>query len=501
MIAKPPATPRTLTLTRARLAGPLPDGDGQLMDIVLRDDRVHAIHPTGTVQNKGESVDLDGRVVMPGLWDHHVHFDMWALRESRLDVSPARSAAECAALVRARLAERPPDPGATLVGTGFQDGTWPDLPTAELLDACAGPVPVVLISHDIHCAWLNTEALRRWAPSLRSDGLVREQDCYELVARLNDLPAEHLDALVAESVRRAHTRGTVGIVEFERRPNLDSWARRARSGVTMRVACGVYTDHLDDAIRRGLATGDVLPGTRGLVEMGSFKIVVDGSLNTRTAWCHDAFPGLDGEDAFGLQAVAAGDLRDLVGRAHAAGIASAVHAIGDRANTLALDTFETTGARGTIEHAQLLSTRDLGRFARLGVAASVQPRHVIDDRDVADRHWRGRTERAFPLASLLSAGARVLFGSDAPVAPLDPWVSMASAVSRAGRGQRPWHAEQRISVDQALRASTRHDRLAPGVPADLAVLAADPRALDAEELAAMPVEATVVAGELVHRRW
>ncbi|MFI6296511.1 amidohydrolase family protein [Nonomuraea sp. NPDC050790] len=478
------------TLTRARLAG------GELVDIVLRGGLVADVRPSGAVPHEGVALDLDGRVVMPGLWDHHVHFDMWALKESRLDVSAARSAAECAALVERRLRERPPEPGATLVGTGFQDGTWPDSPTAESLDARSGAVPVVLISHDIHCAWLNTAALRRW--EVRSDGLVREEDCYALVARVNDLPDEHLDALAAESVRRAHARGVVGIVEFERRPNLDAWERRVRSGVTMRVACGVYTDRLDDAIERGLATGDVLPGTRGLVEMGSFKIVVDGSLNTRTAWCHDAFPGLGGEGAFGVRAVGDDELRELVARAHAAGIASAIHAIGDRANTLALDTFERTGARGTVEHAQLLTGSDLGRFARLGVAASVQPRHVIDDRDVADRHWAGRTERAFPLASLLSAGARVLLGSDAPVAPLDPWVSIASAVSRAGLGQSPWHPEQRISVGQALRASTRHPRLAPGVPADLVVLAADPHALGAQELAAMPVEGTLIAGEPVY---
>ncbi|WP_202875245.1 amidohydrolase, partial [Kribbella albertanoniae] len=486
------------TLTRVRLVS-TSSGSGRLMDVVLRDGRIAAVYPSGGVPAKGEIVDLDGRVVIPGLWDHHVHFDMLALSESRLDVSSASSAAECAALVGERLAGR--STGTTLVGTGFQDGTWLDRPTAELLDKHSAGVPVVLISHDIHCAWLNTEALRRWVPGLRSDGLVLEQDCYELVARVNDLPVAELDVLVAESVRRAHARGTVGIVEFERRPNLDSWQRRTRAGVSMRVACGVYTDHLDDAIHRGLATGDVLPDTRGLVEMGSFKIVVDGSLNTRTAWCHEAFPGLKGEAAYGVQAVQADDLDELVRRAHVAGIASAVHAIGDRANTLALDTFERTGARGTIEHAQLLSTDDLGRFAQLGVAASVQPRHAIDDREVADKHWAGRTERAFPLASLLAAGARLLLGSDAPVAPLDPWVSIASAVTRTDPGQEAWHAEQRISVSQALAASTRHARIEPGQPADLVVLAADPHTLDVERLATLPVEATVVAGELVHGNW
>lgn len=107
-------------------------------------------------------------------------------------------------------------------------------------------------------------------------------------------------------------------------------------------------------------------------------------------------------------------------RAAAHGIEPAVHAIGDRANTVALDAFEAVRCRGRIEHAQLLSPEDLPRFARLGVTAGVQPRHATDDRDVADRHWAGRTERAFAYADLLAAGARLEFGSDAPVSPLDP---------------------------------------------------------------------------------
>jgi hypothetical protein len=281
---------------------------------------------------------------------------------------------------------------------------------------------------------------------------------------------------------------------LDRKPKALSGGQRQRVAMGRR---GVYAEHLDDVIERGLATGDVLPGTSGLVEMGSLKVLLDGSLNTRTAWCYHPFPGVEPEAVHGMRVVEPDALHDLVARAYAVGMASALHAIGDRANTLALDTFEATGASGTIEHAQLIARQDLARFARLGVAASVQPRHAIDDRAVAERHWSGHTDRAFLLASLLGAGARILLGSDAPVAPLDPWVTIASAVARTDDEQPPWHGEERLTLDQALAASTRHPQLTRGAPADLVVLDADPWDAGADVLSAMPVEATMIAGEFV----
>jgi predicted amidohydrolase YtcJ len=117
----------------------------------------------------------------------------------------------------------------------------------------------------------------------------------------------------------------------------------------------------------------------------------------------------------------------------------------------------------------------------------------MDDRDVADRYWAGRTGRAFALRSLLDAGARLLFGSDSPVAPLDPWVTMAAAVGRARDGLGPWHPEQAVTIDEALDASTR-SRIAVGEPADLVVTQVDPRAATADELRSMPVDGTLLAG-------
>src|SRR5690606_36175563 len=112
------------------------------------------------------------------------------------------------------------------------------------------------------------------------------------------------------------------------------------------------------------------------------------------------------------------------------------------------------------------------RFAALGVTASVQPEHAMDDRDIAEELWGDRTERAFPLADLRRAGVPLALGSDAPVAPLDPWAAVAAAVTRSRDGREPWHPEQSLDLRTALEASVggRSFDLGPGAPADLAVL-------------------------------
>jgi predicted amidohydrolase YtcJ len=242
------------------------------------------------------------------------------------------------------------------------------------------------------------------------------------------------------------------------------------------------------------------------LRVGPYKLITDGALNTRTAWCVDEYPGLDGQsDSHGLLTVAPELMLLQMRTALEAGLRPAVHAIGDKANQLVLDAFEQlqsfrgSASLGSIEHAQLLTRTDISRFAALGVVASVQPEHAMDDRDVADRYWAGRTGRAFPLKSLLAAGAELAFGSDAPVAPLDPWLAIAAAVGRARDGREPWHAEEAISVQDALAATTGGRReVRIGDSADLAVCDQDPWSASANELRTLQVAATLLAGRFTH---
>lgn len=469
-----------------------------LVDVTIDDGHIASIVPAASGSVRGlESIDLDGRWLMPGLWDTHVHFTQWALHRSRLDLSRVGSAAEAASVVAAAAR---PEHGFPLVGAGFQDGLWPDAPTAALLDAVAPDIAVVLVSHDLHSCWVNSRALERYAPTiergseLHRSGLLREDDCFAVMRQLDDVPAGVLDEWVGHAAAEAASRGVVGVIDMEMAWNLETWSRRQTDGVdSLRVEFGIYTQHLDRAIAEGLRSGDRISE---LLTVGPFKIITDGSLNTRTAYCYDAYPGL-AVDAHGLLTVAPERLVELMAQAWAGRITPAVHAIGDHANALALDAFDAVRCPGSIEHAQLVSEVDFARFAALGVVASVQPEHAMDDREVADRYWAGRTERAFALRSLVDAGARITLGSDAPVAPLDPWVAIAAAVGRGRDGLAPWHPEQGLSAAEAIEASVR-TRVAEGEVADLVVTELDPYSGGPDSLRSMPVALTMLGGRLTH---
>jgi predicted amidohydrolase YtcJ len=489
-----------ILLRGARLAS-----GGTPQDVLIADGRVAAIGGLNGAHDATDEVILGGRFVLPGLWDHHMHFDQWAQVRARLDVSFAHSAADAVRLVAARLDQRGRDVVAPLVGYGFRDALWPDLPHRALLDAVAEDVPVVLVSADLHCAWLNTAALRQFGAGEHESGLLREEAAMSAVGNVNVVAEDAGDAYAADAARAAAARGVVGIVDMEKPWPLPAWRRRMAAGNrSLRVVSSVWAECLADVIEQGLRTGDVIDDTGGLLTMGPLKVITDGSLNTRTAYCYDAYEGsAEGADGHGMSLISVGELVQLMQRARAAGLACAIHAIGDRANNEALQAFFDSEARGSIEHAQLLDDDDIRRFAEWGVVASVQPEHAMDDRDVADRYWPGRTRRAFALRSLLDAGATLALGSDAPVAPLDPWIAIAAAVHRTRDDREPWHPEQEITFNEAFLASMpparRHLTIRVGDPADLMVLDADPFAATAAALRAMPVAATMLAGTWTHQ--
>jgi predicted amidohydrolase YtcJ len=458
------------------------------VDLRIEDDTIAEMGSIATTAD--EIVDLEGRWLSAGLWDHHVHFNQWAMQSQRLDVSSASSAAETARLIAAAIVPGPPTP---FVAFGFRDGLWPDVPNLADLDSVSSD-PVVVASGDLHAVWLNSAALRLYGYPEGETCLLREDDAFRIFARIDAVDDAQLDRWVDGAALAAAAKGIVGIVDYEMAWNLGSWARRQASGTdSLRVEIGVYTDHLERAVEQGLRTGDRLGE---LLTMGCFKILIDGSLNTRTAYCWDEYVGQPGE--FGMLTVPQARLTELMTRASGAGIEPAVHAIGDRAATFALDAFQAVGCRGRIEHAQFVASADIPRFAELGVAASLQPDHAMDDRDVADHYWAGRTDRAFPLRSLVDAGATVLLGSDAPVSPLDPWRTIAAAVGRSRDGRTPWHPEQAITAAEAVRASTR-STVAVGQPADLVVTERDPLDSSPDQLSDMRVFATLLGGRFTHR--
>lgn len=471
--------------------------DDEPVDLHLADGRIVDIAPTGALPARGEVIEADGAWAVPGLWDNHVHTVQWALAAERVPLGEADSAAGAARLMR----DAPVLPDGRRIGAGFRDALWPDRPSVAALDAETGVVPTYLINADVHSVWLNSAALAREG-FRANDGLLREEDAFEISRRLNAVDPAHSDEAVIRAGAAAAARGVTGLVDFDMAWNADAWPRRILAGFAAhRVEFAFYPADLDRAIATGLRTGERLavPDPTGLVgslvRVGSLKVISDGSLGTRTAACSHSYPGDPAN--YGVLTVPPEELTALLTTAAGAGIEAAVHAIGDRAVTAALDAFGASGATGSMEHAQLVRHADLTRFARLGVRASVQPQHAVDDRDLVEHHWAEQTAIGYPLASLLSAGAEVRFGSDAPVAPLDPWHAISAAVWRTDDDRAAWHPEERVTLEQALEASVRTS-LRPGQGADIVILGSDPRTADATGLRTMPVTTTLLGGRLTH---
>lgn len=501
---------RLVPVGRGVVAGPSP----RPVDVAVVDGRVTAVGqdlPLHEGATYADVVDAEGRWLIPGLWDQHVHLGQWTLASQRLDLAGARSPEDVTAAVARRLAELPGHP---VVGWGHRSGGWDRDVTVSELDAVSGDTPVVLISGDGHHAWLNTTALLHLAMPVR-DSVVREGEWFAAYARLSTLVGD--DGTSPEAYRRAldsaAALGVVGLTDFEFSGGAGDWLHRWENGCDrLRVRMSTYAEGLDEVLSLGLRTGDVLPGVADVtgpddrrLQMGPLKIISDGSLNTRTAWCCEPYADSHRlEYPAGQPNLSGGELRALLERAHAHGLEVATHAIGDAAAAAALSAYAVTGARGSIEHAQMVNRGDVRRMAELGIRASVQPAHLLDDRDLTEKIWQERSARCFAYRWMLDDGVDVVLGSDAPVSPLDPWLAIAAAVHRSADEREPWHGEQALTVAEALAASTDGwGTVAPGHPGDLVLLDADPYAAfetSAEQgawLREMPVAATYVDGRAV----
>lgn len=464
----------------------------QPIHVLVRDGEVAEVgpdvrHPAGTREH-----DAQGRWLMPGLWDAHVHLDQWTLLTQRLDLAPAASAQDAAGLL-AEWLRRTTGP---VVGWGHRSATWAEPPTTRLLDGVAGDRPVVLVSGDGHHGWLNS-AGQRMLGLPPSDGPVAETRWFGAYARLADLvPGDLSPAAVGGVLSRAAALGVTGVVDFEFGATRAGWAGRVAGGVNgVRVRAATYAEGLDALIDDGLAHDDPWPDTDGLVTTGPLKVIADGSLNTRTAWCWEAYTD---QDTTGEALLDGSELRALMDRARDAHLHVATHAIGDRAVAEVVAAYRDTAALGTLEHAQLVRPEDLRTMARLGLVASVQPAHLLDDRAVSEACWADRTDRCFMLRTMLDRRVPLALGSDAPVSPIDPWLAVRAAVDREAGGA-PWHPEQAITLREALAASVDgRGTVHAGMPADLVLLDEDPLG---DWVAAPRVAATWLGGRSTYAAW
>ena len=436
---------------------------GVLIDIEVIDGMITAIIPATGGFHSGD-FDAEGDEVLPGLWDEHVHIRSWAQVISRANLLPAHDSDAVVEILRTH----PTDGVEPIVGHGLRWALWKDAPRMSALDAVSATRPVVAFSMDVHSVWINSVAAREFGivEAAGESGILREHHAFAVLSRMSDIDDDVMDDLIAAAMMDARAKGIVGITSFEME-SLTDWDRRVAKGFDIvKVRASLYPERIHEAFDRGLKTGDSLGGS---VEMGFLKVITDGSLNTRTAYMHAPF---EGEATTGVLNTSESELERLLRAATDHGVTAALHAIGDKANTVVIDTFEKVGAAGRIEHAQMVLPDDVARMAKLGLTASIQPAHAVDDRDVADKLWGDRVSYAYPMKSFLDAGVKLVLGSDAPVAPLDPWHTIEMATARTADGRPAWHPDEALTRGQAIRASAR-STIDAGQPADLIFVGPD----------------------------
>jgi predicted amidohydrolase YtcJ len=422
-------------------------------------------------------------------------------------------------------------PGAWIQGRGWDQNLFPDqqFPTKAALDAVAPDSPVVLRRVDGHAVWVNSEALRRAnltrdTPDPAGGRFLRGTSgdlTGILVDRAIDLvelaippPSETeiekailraQDLLVSEGITSAHEMGISAAY-------VDVYRRLAREG---RLKLRIYAHwiaepaDLQEAFRRG----PLRVGPEDLFALRAIKVFADGALGSRGA--HLKAPYSDDPHNTGLVLTPMREIEDLSRRALAAGFQVSTHAIGDAANHDVLEAYARAGvtpaARFRIEHAQIVDPADIPTFARLGVFASMQPTHATSDMPWAEKRvGRARLSGAYAWQKFLDAGVHLAFGSDFPVELSDPRLGLYAAITRANvHGQPPggWLPEQRVSVDEAIRAFTTgaayaafeeewRGELRPGQVADLTIF--DGPLDTPEHIMHRKVLMTIVAGRVVY---
>ena len=472
-------------------------------------------------------IDLGGRAVIPGLVDSHIHLYWSARARAWTDLYGVPSLDEVLALVAARADGTPA--GEWILGQAWNQNLWPGraFPTAADLDRVAPAHPVYLRAQSGHASWANSLALelagvnaetpdppggqiRRDASGLPTGILLEE--AMDIVSAVVPKPSLAKGAeSIAEALPALWATGITGVHCMDGGPSFEAMQiLHQRAELKLRVVKYLPLERVDHAIGIGLRSGFGDDWLR----VGGIKLFLDGALGVRTATMIEPYE--DEPDNWGIPILEEEELSEIGRKTSAAGLSLAVHAIGDRANRMALDLYQALPPAGMvphrIEHVQLLHPDDLGRLAALDVTAAMQPIHATSDMEMADRHWGERTRYSFAWRSLLDRGTRLAFGSDAPVEPFAPLLGIHAAVTRrrpdGSPGPAGWHPEQRLTRYQALKGFTlgpaeaagmahRMGTLSPGKLADLVVLDRDLFEVEPMEIPESRVLGTMIGGEWV----
>ena len=508
--------------------------------MAIKGDRITAIGTEAEVlkwrSEKTILLELPGRLVVPGFIDNHTHFLDGGFQLRGVDLRPALNEKEFAERLRQRAETLAA--GQWITGGDWDHEAWPGakLPTKELIDAVTLKTPVFVSRLDGHMSLANILALRlagitKSTPNPGGGLIVRDPETGEPTGILKDsaqalvsrlIPAataQEEDEALRAAMKEAARFGVTSIQDITSWNAFEAFRRAQTQGrltvrITARTPLSTWDKQADWIRKHG-------PGDDWL-RLGGFKEFVDGSLGSTTAYFFE--PYRDDPKTAGLLASGAipeSKIRERMLAADKAGLQLSIHAIGDRANHMLLDLFASVAKangprdrRFRIEHAQHLRPEDIPRFERLGVIPSMQPYHCIDDGRWAEKRiGPERIKTTYAFRSLLDQGARLTFGSDWTVAPINPLLGVYAAVTRRtldDRNPHGWVPEEKISVEEAMKSYTinnayasfdesRKGSLETGKLADVVVLDRDIFAIPPFQIPRASVLYTIVGGKIVYR--
>lgn len=504
----------------------LPVGDAMLVD---RDriSWVGSISELSAVPTDSyDMVDLDGCTILPGFIDSHTHLFNWAKSLSRLDLAGAKSLDEVLRRVRKAVSSPAIEAKGWIEGRGWKKDEWRRVrwPNKSDLDRIIPDRPVALLSKDEHLLWVNSRALEiAKIDSTTSDpnggvidrdgngdptGILREHAAWMVLELIKQPGTSQSKELLANGFAEMFRQGCVGVGNFDGINGFSRLQELDMEGkLPIRVVQYLPVDFLDEARKLGLKSSF---GSQYL-SIGGIKIFADGALGSQTALMLKPFAG--SKKNRGVEVASPKELRRLIKDCSRGHLACAVHAIGDLANRNVLDAIQSGGHAGgrrlkhRIEHCQIVSPQDVGRFKELGVIASMQPSHAVEDIDLMKRYLGSRRYHSYRFRTFDKEGVTLAFGSDAPIQELNP----IAGIHAAKVGSAPGHKEcfnksQLLSAHRAVRAFTLggakavgqerwRGSLEPGKKADFVILDHDLFRTTPEKILGCRIVATYIDGE------
>ena len=503
--------------------------------LVIRDGRIVFVgNIADACENYGKSatsLDLGGKTVWPGLIDSHLHLYTLSERLAGVECNQA-SLAECLQQVYQKAKQV--NDNSWIIGFNWDQNEWHPAVygTAAQLDSVSLNHPVLLFAKSLHAVWVNTAVLHHAGITVNSPDppggkILRDAQgepagilLENAMTLVNKVIPENSPDQLTQKLQKAQkyliSLGIIGVHDFDRWESVDALMRLAGSGkLKLRLWKSLPADSIDTICARNMREELDFPNC---MSPGWIKCFADGALGPQSAAMLEPY---ENSDSGGMLLLNSRDIFQIGSEAAGIGWPIAVHAIGDAAVRETLDGLAALRQYEQekhlphlphrMEHLQLISPQDQRRLHQLDIIASVQPTHATSDMEIAQRHWGSRSLYAYAYNTLEATGAKLIFGSDAPVESPNPFWGLHAAVTRRRAdgvpGPQGWHSNERISLQTAFEAYSLNPasisgkaiptgRLAPGFLADLIVLPEDPFTMNPQDLWSLKPEMTMISGKV-----